>query len=214
MSGSGAIALACEGATIVGPRGALFKPVTFQLAAGEVVCLVGPNGVGKSLFLRALSRSPLPRGFRLEGSARIGTRGVGGVFHLPQLQVPEIHLPYRLGEIANLDGHADERFAWFDRQVASRAWNVASGGERMRALLARAFASRATLLLLDEPFNHLDTHAARAVRETMRVEAGGPLARNVVFVSHAEALEGVVPGGARLLEIRPPDARQEGTAHV
>lgn len=196
--------LVCAEATLVGPRGALFEPVSFEIAPGEAVCLIGPNGAGKSLFLRALGGSPLPSGFRLDGLIRKTSSGAKSVFLLPQLQVPEVHLPYTLGEISSLDGSAEDPFPWFDGPLASQPWNVASGGERARALLARAFSSQARLLLLDEPFNHLDAQAARAVRETMHAVTSGRQARSIVFVSHAETQqEDVLPRNVRYLDVRP-----------
>ena len=56
----------------------------------------------------------------------------------------------------------------------------------MRALLARALASDATLQLLDEPFNHLDVATAEAVRTTIQAETKGPRRRAFLLVSHAE----------------------------
>jgi ATPase subunit of ABC transporter with duplicated ATPase domains len=145
---------------------------------------MGPNGVGKSLFLKTIALGTAPKPFALSGVLSASRGDSRETFYLPQLQVPEIHLPYRLGEIAHFDAGAV--FPWFDERMAQRAWNLASGGERMRALLARALASEASLLLLDEPFNHLDAATAEAVRATFRAETNGPKRRAFLLVSHAE----------------------------
>ena len=56
----------------------------------------------------------------------------------------------------------------------------------MRALLARAFASQAQLLLLDEPFNHLDAYSVSSVRDAMRAYVNVIPSRSIIFVSHLE----------------------------
>jgi iron complex transport system ATP-binding protein len=150
----------------------------FSLTAepGTVTALLGPNGAGKSTALRALSRLLRPRAgtVTLDGQDvwRLPRRSFGRqVAFVPQseavawpMTVEQVvllgRLPHR-GWLLPYSREDHEALGTALRQVdlegfRQRDLDSLSGGERRRALLARALAQDARVLLLDEPGAHLD----------------------------------------------------------
>lgn len=164
------------------------QDVTFGLAAGEMVALIGPNGGGKSTLLR-LAAGVLRPG---AGSVRLGGSEVARlrrdeiarrVAVVPQdfsvqfaYTVREVvalgRMPHRtrLGIARTGDRAAVERALALTGMEAlgDRVFNELSGGERQRALLALPLAQESGLVLLDEPTAHLDIKHQIEVLELLR----------------------------------------------
>lgn len=144
--------------------------------AGEVLCLLGPNGVGKTtLFKAILGLLPLRSGRVLldgeDASSWPRNRFARAVGYVPQAHAPA--LPFTvldvvtMGRTAHLGlfaspSAADRRVAQESLErlevgfLAGRLYNQISGGERQMALIARALAQQAQVLILDEPTSSLD----------------------------------------------------------
>lgn len=162
--------------------------IDFELHAGEVLGVVGPNGCGKSTLLRAITGLLPLRG----GEVTIGGERLE---NLPAMErarrcavQPQIEAPlfdYTVGQFVLLGRHP-HRGALApatneDRAAAKRAFEdtdltnfgersirALSTGEWQRALLARALAQEAPILLLDEPAAHLDPGHRFAVHVLLR----------------------------------------------
>jgi ATP-binding cassette subfamily F protein 3 len=156
----------------------LFDALSFTIARGERIALVGPNGTGKTTLLRML----LGRERADAGIIDLGRSVRAGYFS----QEGE-HMDPALSPLAFcLQSNPDEE--WVRTILAClkvRADQVRqpigsmSGGERAKVALAALLVSEANFLLLDEPTNHLDIEAREALEGTLAQYPG-----TILFVSH------------------------------
>ncbi|HVA38630.1 MAG TPA: ABC transporter ATP-binding protein [Candidatus Dormibacteraeota bacterium] len=210
--------------------------ITFSLRAGEVMALVGPNGVGKTTLLRAMAGLHAPAA----GEITLDGRSLGEL--TPGVRAREIalvtadapivdgvsvrevvasgRLPYRpwwrWAALPDDDAAVREALARTElAELAERPYQALSSGERQRVWLALALAQRARTLLLDEPTSHLDVrHAFEALRLLRALAAEG---RAAVVVLHdlnlaaAFADRIALLGAGRLLRCAgPEEALDEG----
>ena len=163
-----------DGAPVLGP-------VRLDVTEGETLALTGPSGIGKTTLLRLVAG--LGR-----GDGRVDVSGpVAMVFQEPTL------LPWRSAHdnlrIATGIGH-EEAEAWLTRvgldRLGRRYPRSLSLGQQRRLSLARAFAARPRLLLMDEPFVSLDPETALAMMDLFaRLRRGSGVA--TLLVTHVEA---------------------------
>jgi ATP-binding cassette subfamily F protein 3 len=154
------------------------------MVRGDVLGLVGPNGSGKTTFLRAL----LGDHPDLSGELRIGAGITVGYYRQDLAQVP---LDKTLYDVINdlrptwdrrlVQGHLG-RFGFSGDEVGRRTETL-SGGERARVALAMLMLSGANLLVLDEPTNHLDVESIEALEDAI-----GDYEGSVLLVSHDREL--------------------------
>ena len=147
--------------------------VNATLHAGDLLLIEGPNGSGKTTLVRAL----------LERS------GLTGFVYLPQMGNVRFFLPLSVADVIRLVVPAtDEQIleiGLLGSSSLSRPWNTASGGERQKALLTRLFLRQERILVLDEPFNHLDRKSrVQAVRLIARARVDG---RAVILITHEQS---------------------------
>ena len=182
---------------------AVFEQVSFEVARGELVAILGESGVGKSTLLNALAGLDAPS----HGSVELAGRALHGLddtalahwrranvgfvfqaFHvLPHLSVAQnIALPLLLlgrpdaARVAQM--LAAVGLAGFDERLP----RTLSGGQLQRVAIARALVHRPPLVLADEPTGNLDPDTAERVIELLatQVRAEGAAC---VLVTHSKA---------------------------
>jgi len=176
--------------------------VDCTIAAGSFVALVGTSGAGKSTLLRMVNRLVEPDRGRIlidgrdvaEGPAPLLRRHIGYVFQsvglMPHMTVAEnIALVPRIAGLPAPDGAALLEMVELPPEYAGRAPAALSGGERQRVGVARALATGAKLMLLDEPFGALDPVTRDGIGRRYR-ELHARLGLTSLMVTHdmAEAL--------------------------
>jgi ATP-binding cassette subfamily F protein 3 len=158
----------------------LFSNVDLDIKRGERICLVGPNGIGKTTLLKIIMGLVQPD----EGRLKIGHNVVFGYYDQEQgllngsnTVLNEVHSAYRLYDETELRGLLG-RFIFKDDMVFQQVSSL-SGGEKARLSLLKVMLSGANLLLMDEPTNHLDI-ASKEVFENALLDYPG----TVIAVSH------------------------------
>lgn len=181
----GRVVVELEDATLATPEGrTLVDHLTWRLAPGERIGLVGVNGSGKTTLMRALVGAyPLTAGKRIEGqTVRLGwlrqelddldpdrrlidaVEDVASYVHVGDKEISASQLAERLGFSA-------KRQRTFIRDL--------SGGERRRLQLTRVLMSEPNLLLLDEPTNDLDIDTLQELESLLDSWPG-----TLVVISH------------------------------
>jgi cobalamin transport system ATP-binding protein len=175
VSGNGAGSVHVRGVSVEHGERTVLHPIDLDVAAGAWLGIVGPNGAGKTTLLRAVAGTVAHGGTITLGdqaTAGLGPRErarllavapqqptipsgasvtdyvlLGRTAHIPFLGREGAHDFAVLAEVLDLLGLTD---------LADREVVTLSGGERQRAVIARALAQEAPLLLLDEPTTALD----------------------------------------------------------
>jgi len=158
---------------------ALFD-ATLRLPAGCICGLVGMNGAGKSTLFKALTGFVRPsRGrIRINGLSVAQAQRDQAVAYVPQNEGIDCSFPISVWEVVMMGRYGSMNLLRIPRQLDRLAVREAlqrvdlldlrdrpigslSGGQRKRAFLARAIAQRASVLLLDEPFNGVDVRTEK-----------------------------------------------------
>jgi iron(III) transport system ATP-binding protein len=178
--------LTFEHVSLAFPTVEAVRDVSFDLAPGEIACLLGPSGCGKTTLLRIAAGVERPQsgrvlidGIEVAGPSRLvppERRNVGLMFQdfalFPHLSIID-NVAFGLRGLKRADALKEARSAL--RRVGLADYENSyphrlSGGEQQRVALARAIVPRPQVMLMDEPFSGLDQRLRDSVRaETLAV---------------------------------------------
>jgi ATP-binding cassette, subfamily F, member 3 len=161
----------------------LFADLDFSLNAGDRVCVVGPNGKGKTTLLQLLSGNLAPN----RGAIAYHPGVVNGFYEQTNIQTLNNYYTVE-EEIQHSHPDVDRQQArnicgamLFEGDSALKKIELLSGGEKARVMLGKLLARPINLLLLDEPSNHLDMESCDALLEAIDAFKGA-----VIMVTHNE----------------------------
>ena len=154
--------------------------VTMKMRRGDRIAIIGPNGTGKSTFVKTLM-SLIPS---LGGSFLYGHQIETGYFdqQLAQFSSGKTVLEELWDEYPDLDRTTIRSVLGqflFSADDVFKSVDVLSGGEKVRLSFAKLLLKHSNLLILDEPTNHLDIPGKEALEESLKGYSG-----TILFVSH------------------------------
>jgi iron complex transport system ATP-binding protein len=208
---------------------AIFRNVSLEVRSGEIFCLLGPNGIGKSTLLKCLGNLlHIQRGrIRLNGQDVSGlklTDVAKQIGYVPQglmsafpFRIKDIIIMGRAPHLSLLasPSRADMEIAYRAMEtvgvvhLADRACNSVSGGEWQLTLIARALVQEPQILLLDEPTSHLDMGNQMKILQVIKdlADAGMTIVMASHFPDHAFLVSSVVAilNDGRIAHMGSPD---------
>ena len=180
----------------------LFSHVNFDIKRGEKICIVGPNGVGKTTLLRMLLGELKPT----EGRFKLGTNVAFGYYDQGQQllhddltvieELRDEYHRYTDTELRSILG----RFLFRGEDVFLNVGSL-SGGEKARLTLVKLMMSGANTLILDEPTNHMDIESKEVFEEALKDFEG-----TAIIVSHDRYFLQKIP--TRMFELTPEGIKE------
>ncbi|MDR0456958.1 MAG: metal ABC transporter ATP-binding protein [Treponema sp.] len=183
----------------------VLENASFHIHRGEFAALVGPNGSGKTTVLKLILGLEQPAAGRITlfGAAKGATKNAANgqavwrnrPGYVPQQPPADRSFPVsvrdvvRMGLLRPARGYnAGDRAAVDEAmeqagisELAAKPWRALSGGQRRRALVARALAARSEILVLDEPTANMDAESEARLFETLGKLKGGA---TILIVTH------------------------------
>ena len=202
--------------------------ITFSIAAGEMVAIMGPSGSGKSTLLNLMGGLDVPTSGEVlvagtnlareseKGRSLFRRSNVSYIFQayhlMPTLRVRQnVALPLHLAGVSPKEAAQRVERVLSEVGLEQRGDHLPdelSGGERQRVAIARALVTNAPLLLADEPTGNLDSARGREILELLRA-IHSRRGTTIVMVTHDLDAASICE---RLIKLRDGRVEDDGTA--
>ena len=162
----------------------VFSDITFNVARGDKVAMIGYNGLGKTTMMRIIAGTRQPT----EGKAVLGHNVVPGYLsqEFAETIPPDLTVYRNAKNVWDAHGGGPEKnfrnqlgAFGFDENDVEKPAGVLSGGEKIRLAFLRLFLAAPNFLLLDEPTTHLDLDGRRLLQDALQKYKG-----TIFLVSH------------------------------
>lgn len=204
--------LTCDKVTLGYENKAVISDISFQIEAGEYLCIVGENGAGKSTLVKGLLGLLKPMSGEIVFGEEIRNASIG---YLPQQTDAQKDFPATVMEVV-LSGCLKQTglISFYSRRdketarenmrklgverLAKTSFRNLSGGQQQRVLIARALCATDKLLVLDEPVTGLDPAGTADLYGVLR-NLNEQYGTAIIMVSHD--IRGSLPEVKRVLHI-------------
>ncbi len=168
----------------------ILPPLSIEIEKGDFWGIVGPNGSGKTTFVRTLLGIAKPVAGKIAGPVNLKFG------YVPQRDSLDLLFPFSVRDIVEMAQY--RRCSFFRKidyamvnetlerlgiaDVAGKMFKELSGGQKQRTLIARALAGNPDVLVLDEPTNGMDIRAEKSIMDSLsRLNSDG---LTVIMVAH------------------------------
>ena len=168
--------LRCDNLTLAYGKDVVISELDLSISEGDFLCVVGPNGSGKTTFINGILGLLKPK----SGKVILNGFSEKQIGYIPQENLIDDSFPASVFEIV-LSGSLNEGYNIYNSEIRKRAESILrtvgilklkdksfgeiSGGERQKVLIARALMASKKLLILDEPSNNLDQKSKKWLYE-------------------------------------------------
>lgn len=171
----------------VGYKGiAVSEPISFTLGEKELISIEGKNGSGKSTLIKTLLNNLKAVSGRFAWNIEMTA-----IAYLPQIASSDLNSSISVKEIYHLYDVSDDLWDFAGKHILEKKWIDLSGGEKQKVLLLTRISPEINVLVLDEPYNHLDKPSCLDLKSMIEMLIT-KTSISMLIVSHQE-MDYIVP---------------------